>query len=305
MSINNNVPLNWNDQLAAVFQCPICSEQMRLKITSSKSLICLNGHCFDISKQGYVNLLPHAGKTKYNKQLFTSRKILSENGLFDPLIQQISGLINKASPPGGMIKILDAGCGEGSHLFRLHQELKAAGSCTVLGVGVDISKEGVQMASKNYPQLLWCVGDIANCPFQSGQFDFISNILSPSNYSEFQRLLRAEGLIFKVVPNRGYLQELRQLFFASTDKQAYNNDNTLELFRAKLDLLDVRELQYSVTLNQALIPHLVNMTPLSWGADENRKQKVLAMNSLEITIDLSILIGRPSFIPRPEVPGHR
>ena len=292
MSILDETPIGWNKKSATVFQCPICSEQMHLKISTSKSLICSKGHCFDISKHGYVNLLPHAGKTKYNKQLFSSRKILSKNGLFDPLIQQLSSIINEAPSLNGFIKMLDAGCGEGSHLSHLYRELSTIGGQIVLGVGMDISKEGIYMASKDYPQLLWCVGDIANCPFQSKQFDVIFNILSPSNYSEFQRLLNDKGMIIKVIPNSDYLKELRQLFFAQTDKQAYTNNKTLELFRDKLDLVAVQDLQYTRTLDQVLIHHLVNMTPLSWTAEETKRQKTLALNSLEITIDLRILMGK-------------
>ncbi|NLM21888.1 MAG: methyltransferase domain-containing protein [Peptococcaceae bacterium] len=293
MSIFDETPKGWNKQLATVFRCPICSEQMHLKISTSKSLICLKGHCFDISKHGYVNLLPHASKTKYDKQLFTSRQILSNNGLFDPLIQQLRSIIIKEAPsPNGFIKMLDAGCGEGSHLSHLHRELSTTGDQNVLGVGIDISKEGIYIASKDYPQLLWCVGDIADCPFQSKQFDVILNILSPSNYSEFQRLLIDQGMVIKVIPNSGYLKELRQLYFARTDKQTYTNNKTLKLFRDKLDLVAVQDLQYTRILDQVLIHHLVNMTPLSWSADETTRQKALAINSLEITIDLRILTGK-------------
>jgi 23S rRNA (guanine745-N1)-methyltransferase len=34
------------------------------------------------------------------------------------------------------------------------------------------------------------------------------------------------------------------------------------------------------------------MTPLSWGATEERLQKMLDMDSAEITVELTILIGK-------------
>ena len=36
------------------FQCPICTKSMDIQ---GNSLICRHGHCFDISRYGYVNLL--------------------------------------------------------------------------------------------------------------------------------------------------------------------------------------------------------------------------------------------------------
>ena len=37
-----------------VFVCPVCKKEL---VSNGKSFICENGHCFDISKFGYVNLL--------------------------------------------------------------------------------------------------------------------------------------------------------------------------------------------------------------------------------------------------------
>lgn len=259
-------------------------------MVNSKSLICANNHCFDLSKQGYVNMLSHAPRTKYDKQMFKSRGIICRSGFFDPLLEKIScGIISESR-----IKILDAGCGEGFHLSGIKKGI-LQNTNTVndfLGVGVDISKGGISIASKAYPNNIWCVADIAKCPFESKQFDYILNILSPSNYSEFQRMLSDDGMIIKVIPESSHLQELRLLFYEHTNRQAYTNDNTVELFKNNLDLIDIQRVQYSVTTDNTIIGHLVCMTPLSWGTTEERLQKVLRMNLREVTIDLSILLGK-------------
>ena len=39
----------------SVWRCPICAASMQHE---EHSLHCLNGHCFDLAKSGYVNLLP-------------------------------------------------------------------------------------------------------------------------------------------------------------------------------------------------------------------------------------------------------
>jgi 23S rRNA (guanine745-N1)-methyltransferase len=258
-----------------------------------KSLICANQHCFDISKQGYVNMLSRALKVKYDKQMFKSRKIIFKSGFFDPLIEKISQkIIDEIKIKEDRIKILDAGCGEGSFLSGMKKKLFRNNINDLLGVGVDISKDGISMASKEYPNNIWCVADIAKCPFESKQFNLIFNILSPSNYYEFRRLLYDDGIIIKVIPESNYLQELRQIFYAQTGKQVYSNDKTVALFKNNLVLLDIQRLQYSVAIDSNLIEHLVYMTPLSWGSTEERLQKVLRMNLRETTIDLSILFGK-------------
>lgn len=274
-----------------IFRCPICSMQM--KMVNLKSLICTNHHCFDVSKQGYVNMLTRGLKTKYNKRMFASRKIIFRSGFFDPLMGKISQrIMPEIEIKKERIRILDAGCGEGSYLSGIKNRIFQNTANDLLGVGVDISKEAISMASKEYPDNIWCVADIAKFPFESKQFNFVLNILSPSNYSEFQRVLSDDGLIIKVVPESNYLQELRQIFYAKTGKQYYSNDKTVELFKKNLVLLDIQRLQYRVSIDSTLLEHLVCMTPLSWGTTTEVMQKVLRMNLSEITVDIAILLGK-------------
>src|SRR5699024_12519226 len=78
--------------------------------------------------------------------------------------------------------------------------------------------------------IIWTVADLANTPFQDNQFDVILNILSPSNYTEFNLLLKPDGYVMKVVLQSGYLKELRVAFFVDTDKHSYYNAETVALF---------------------------------------------------------------------------
>ncbi len=274
-----------------IFRCPICSGQM--KMIALKSLICTNHHCFDVSKQGYINMFSHALKTKYDKPMFKSRRIICRSGFFEPLIEKISqGIISEVKSKSNLIKILDAGCGEGFNLSGIKERIFQNTTNLLLGVGLDIAKEGISLASKEYKNNIWCVADISKCPFDTKLFDFILNILSPSNYSEFQRILSDDGMIIKVIPESNYLQEIRQIFYEQTDRQFYSNEKMVELFKNNLTLLDIQRLQYSVTMDSTLIEHLVLMTPLSWGTTKERLHKVFRKHIREITVDLTILFGR-------------
>nr|WP_309138313.1 methyltransferase domain-containing protein [Parageobacillus sp. VR-IP] len=195
-----------------IFQCPICLSPMG--IVNSKSLVCSNNHTFDIAKQGYVNLMTRPLATKYDKELFESRKIIAENGFFEPLHKMISEWIkNEVRLEGDTVKILDTGCGEGSHLSSIKQKISFPSAGEVLGVGIDIAKEGILVAARNHSNMIWCVADLAHSPFKDNTFDVILNILSPANYREFQRLLNGNGIVIKVIPRSDYLKELREVFF--------------------------------------------------------------------------------------------
>ena len=238
-------------------------------------------------------MLSHAQRTKYDRQMFESRRIICKNGFYEILNTKISEIIiNKLESQSEPIKILDAGCGEGSHLSRIQEKITQSLETDPLGVGLDISKEGISMASKEYTNTIWCVGDLAKAPFASQQFNIILNILAPANYTEFKRMMSHDGRVIKVIPERDYLLELRNIFYEQTDQQIYTNDNTLELFRSKFKLTDVERVRYNITLDQTLIEPLIHMTPLSWGTTKERLQKALEMNLREVTIDLTILAGK-------------
>lgn len=269
-----------------LFRCPICSTS--INVVERKSLQCMNNHCFDISRHGYVNLLPIPTTTKYDKQLFAAREAISDSGFFKPIDMYISEQISESKS----LNILDAGCGEGSRLSSIHENISLETNRDIIGVGLDISKEGVGIAAKNYPGFIWCVADLAKCPLSGNQFNYILNILSPANYSEFQRMLTNDGRIIKVIPDQEHLIELRSLLYKEPRKTADSSYKTMDLFRKYFELLSVQRLKYQLVLDHSLIKHLVHMTPLTWRVKAESLQNVLNLDSLTVTIDLSILIGK-------------
>lgn len=276
----------------SIFKCPICDSSM--KVFESKSLICSNNHTFDFTKQGYINLTTRQIKTKYSKQLFEARrKLITEDGFFEPLSRGITEIINKHfAIQNGEISLIDMGCGEGSHLSIICDMVSTYHKKKVTGVGIDISKEGISVASRDYINKIWAVADLANPPFKDNQFDVILNILSPSNYAEFNRLLKADGIVIKVVPQSGYLKELRKVFFDEPIKQSYSNVDTVERFSKNFQMVDSLRLCYTVPLGRSSFQSLVLMTPLSWATTEDQVKSVIEGELTQVTVDLEILIGK-------------
>lgn len=236
--------------------------------------------------------MSRASSTKYDKRIFEYRRVICKSGLFNPLYAALSEIMMSRFQGNEPVSLLDAGCGEGSHINRIQIEINRKKSNPLMAVGIDISKEGIRIAATEYSNGIWCVADIANCPFANQQFKFILNILSPANYSEFQRVLSDNGLLIKVVPGEDYLKELRESFYEGSDKQGYSNSLTTNLFKEQFNLSGVESLRYEVNLSESLMEPLLGMTPLSWGASGERIEKVVHMNLKQVTMDFKILVGR-------------
>ena len=80
--------------------CPVCGKKL---VKGNKSYRCENGHCFDISKEGYVNLL--SGKNKSgsligdNRDMALSRKQFLSKSYFSALSDELVKTISEYSPP--------------------------------------------------------------------------------------------------------------------------------------------------------------------------------------------------------------
>ncbi|MFY2308697.1 putative RNA methyltransferase [Lysinibacillus fusiformis] len=262
------------NQHITLFACPLCQQSMH--VYEQGRLVCSANHSFDIAKQGYVNMLTHGSTSKYSKDLFESRKAVIDSGIYDVVEAKIGKLINSANT------VLDTGCGEGSHLARIMNEKKNG-----VGIGIDIAKEGILAAARHYPQQIWCVGDLAKSPFAQGSFDAILNILSPANYEEFKRLLAPNGCIVKVVPQSGYLQELRAQLYADSSKETYSNEQIVARFQHIFGEVNIERVTYTLPLAQELVPALLEMTPMGW----HKKDETDIVLS-EITIDVDLLVGK-------------
>jgi len=271
-----------------IFKCPVCSEPMTM---NEYSLICKSKHCFDLAKKGYINLLTSSYVPVYSKELFAARHKICEIGFYGPLINKLGEIIeyyrilnNKKE-----IKILDAGCGEGSHTYELFKPSNEKLGYTF--IGADISKDSINIAASNNADIIWCVADLARLPFQDKSFNIILNILSPANYAEFHRILNDEGIVVKVVPGAQYLQELRAIIFKDRDKVNYSNSRVINYFKQRLEVIDIQNISYKYTVEEQLLPYLIEMTPLTWGTSAENINDILKSKLPFVTVDLTLIVG--------------
>ena len=265
-----------------LFACPYC--HAAIEALDGYSLVCTNRHRFDINKKGTLHLMKQKANEDYDAELFTHRYELAQSGFFNPLLDEVLSLISKQENQ----LIVDIGCGEGSPLAYLSSFLE-----TIPLVGMDIAKEGILAASHHHAQkALWIVADLAQLPFRDESCGTLINMLTPSNYKEFNRVLAPGGKLIKIIPGSNYLIELRQqLYKSNEEKQHYSNEDIVERFKQEYPSMKMKEVSYQVTLTKEMYGHLLQMTPLYWGASKE-DQEYSKNHPLEaITIHLWILVG--------------
>lgn len=270
--------------------CPLCDSQ-KLRLQTPKSLVCDAGHCFDISKRGYVNLLPVQNKRSKapgdSEEMVQARARFLDSGAYLPIAdfiqQSLGALVDKT--PLDSLHILDAGCGDGYYTERLQTAFSDV-SC----YGLDISKAAVDRASRRSKAINWLVASNRDVPLESSSFDVIICAFGFACYDEFARLLKPGGalLLFEAAAN--HLLELRQQLYPElVQKPLPSIDVALE---QGFSLSTEDNTQVRIELNPEQLADLLVMTPHGYRAGAPDKARVLALDSLELQLDVSLRVLR-------------
>jgi len=102
-----------------ILTCPKCSGEFHIE---GKSLKCGMGHTYDISKKGTVNFVLGYGEENYNLAMLEARERVISEGFFDDIVLAVcEEIYTDYRLKGDMdkpLRILDAGCGDGSFSRR-------------------------------------------------------------------------------------------------------------------------------------------------------------------------------------------
>ena len=145
--------------------------------------------------------------------------------------------------------------------------------------------------SKSYKNINWLVADLADIPVMNGNVDFLINVLSPSNYDEFKRVLDKEGKLIKIIPNSDYLKEIRNIVFSNHKNKDYDNSEVIDLLEANFNKIEMIDISYKVKLNKEELNKLLDMTPLTWNLSDVEKEGIIKKNLSEITMSFKVLVG--------------
>lgn len=259
------------------FQCPICKENLSF---NENSLICCNGHNFDISKKGFVDLILNNKQQKnYDLESFENRHLVLERGMYDHIANKLVKLVMDLK----LSNILDVGCGEGYYSKKISQIINNI-------LAFDISKDSIQLAAKgiNTP-VKWFIGDLAHLPIQNGVINGIIDVFSPANYDEFNRILSPDGYVLKVIPNQYHVQELRQQAQGQLKQPKYSNKKVLDYFEEHYQIMDQIDATQTYTVSKEERAAFINMTPLLFNVDNSLIDWDVVN---KITVGATILVGK-------------
>lgn len=264
--------------------CPHCHQPL---IENDFHLKCMNNHTFDISKQGYINLAPQHIEQHYDQSLFTARhQVMNQIDLYHGLHEQLAiWLTAYNSQDISGQKIVDLGTGEGTHLAKFIQALDT----DIEVIGLDLAKDGIMTAAKNYTEALWIVANLSKMPFVDHSIDGGLTILSPSNYTELKRILKAGGWFIKVIPGKNYLRELREIVLPSAEVSHDNQESVVKFEQAFKNIVR-HQFSYQAKVNPVEGALVAQMTPLFWHASDAQMAEAKALSS--ISIELDVLIGQ-------------
>ena len=268
--------------------CPFC--QHSLHFNGERSYVCENNHNFDLSKQGYLNLLPvNKKKSKSpgdNDMMVKARREFLEEGFYDPLMQEIKNVIDtELAFNSKEINILDSGCGEGYYSENALKNLEDVNSNII---GTDISKHAVKQASGKHKENFYFVSSIYNLPVKTNSIDLILSVFSPNDPKEFSRVLKQNGYLIIVSPGENHMKQLAELIYDSFRPHEYNIiEKTGEPFSHFKTTRKIFEIDIN---DSSMLQNLLKMTPYYWNTNKEGQEKIKNCASISITCDFNVTV---------------
>lgn len=273
-----------------MYICPKCEKKL---IKYESAFKCENGHAYDISSKGYVNLLlgnKKSGTHGDNKEMIAARRRFLSLDHYSVIVDKLSEIVaffcksNNITSPA----LLDAGCGEGYYSGKLLKRLCTGGVLSPIFYAADVSKDAVGMAAKTYKSVDFSVASVNKLPFPDSAFDVVLSLFAPLSETEFDRVLKKGGMLITVSPSENHLFGLKSAVYETPYK---NPPSTfVPKILEKIGEETVSERMH-LSSNEA-ITDLFSMTPYYYNTGEKDKAKLKGLSELDTEIGFSFCIFR-------------
>lgn len=257
--------------------CPVCNKKLKKQ---DRCYRCENGHSFDISKEGYVNLLHGKNKSGSligdNRDMAVSRRSFLSKGYFSALSEGLVEMIkeNISAHP----VICDICCGEGWYGEQIRNSI----DCEL--ISFDISKEMLRLCAKRKKSDLCFVANGNSIPLADESIDLAFHLFAPFQEKEFSRIIKKDGLILTAVAGENHLFELKELLYDTP----YKNDEAPPKTES-LILKEKRKFSRKILLNSKEdIQALFRMTPYYYHTSDKDKAKIDSLEGLEVTTEFVV-----------------
>lgn len=266
----------------SLFLCPICGSPV---IRSERTYRCPKGHSYDISKEGYVHLLPvnrmHSKAPGDDKGMAAARNRFLSGGYYAPLRDALCDLALAHTGPEAAV--LDSGCGEGYYTAGIWRSLTEAGR-SVRMAGIDISKFALRWAAKRAPEVEFAVASAYHLPVADGSANLLVNCFSPLGLEEFRRVLKPGGCFFYVVPASDHLWELKEILY---DRPYPNPEEAIPYDGFRYE--EIRPVEATLALPDSQAIHdLFQMTPYYWKTPKAGAERLAQLDHLTVRASFRI-----------------
>ena len=268
------------------FICPVCKSELN---EEEKLFKCVNSHCFDKSKFGYVNLLQSqkssAKRHGDDRMMIRARRDFLDRGYYGFLRDALFEVCNEFLESGA--SVIDAGCGECWYSSGIKQKLLENGK-EVSFYGVDISKDALEFASKRKCGIPSAVASVFELPFADASADLLLNVFSPETDAEYLRVLKKGGLMIRVIPLENHLFELKAAIYEKpymndipeTDVDGFETVKTQKICQT-LDISSNDDIQ-----------NLFKMTPYYYKTGKDDQAKLGGLEGLSVKAEFEIRVYR-------------
>lgn len=275
----------------SLFRCPLCAAPLEREAGACR---CPRGHSFDVSREGYVHLLPpnqkHSALPGDDREMVRARREFLSKEYYRLLLNTLCSEILALC--GEEPVLLDAGCGEGYYTSGVYQALLAAGKRPRMA-GTDISKFALRTAARREKGVEFAVASSYRLPVPDGSVDVLLDCFSPLALEEFRRVLRPGGAFLYVVPGERHLWELKEILY----DRPYPNEE--------------KETPYEGFTYQKILPvdtaaeigsqedlrNLFRMTPYFWKTSKAGAERLAAVERLEVRLSFRVHVFRKNPLP--------
>lgn len=262
--------------MKSILICPVCGRALEKSGGCRK---CEAGHSFDISKEGYVNLLIRGGSADSgdNLEMTKSRTRFLNAGYYAPLAEALAGLIPKKDAA-----VLDICCGDGYYTKALAES--APGNAYY---GFDISKNMIKTAAKRkITGAEFFIANLSSIPIATESVDFAIHLFAPFGQNEFYRIMKHSGTLISVIPGKNHLYGMKKALYGAP---YYNGEKLPDaaLFR----LAGTKRVAYTMTIeDKDSIAALYGMTPYCYNTSKEDAARLLALDRLETEAEFILAI---------------
>ncbi len=262
--------------------CPVCKNELYIE---NRTFHCEANHCFDIAKEGYVNLLSahkSGDNTGDNKEMARSRRDFLEKGFYSPLADAVGNCLEKFSSDGD--NVLDICCGEGYYTSELTKKYNRN------FYGFDLSKNMVRLAAKRKCNAQFFVANIASIPVKSNSVKFVFHLFAPFHSGEFSRIISDDGVVVTAIPGKEHLFGLKKILYT----EPYYNDEK-EPVADGLELIEKIRVKDTLLLNSKEdINALFQMTPYYYHTPTEGMNRLDKISNLTTEIEFVLLVYKKS-----------